>query len=151
MSKPCQKTSLNYFDVSKLAGVSVDETGKNTRKGHFQELASKLMSEQWKRDGTVSEKWTTVRSALTEAASLALGREKHRHPDWLRENADSLEPILRKRNRLYLKWLGSGVMSDKQNFSRTRSEARRAVRAAKNAWFGNSHVYRREFKTKDKK
>ena len=36
------------------------------------------------------------------------------------------------------KWsevVGSGLMSDKQNFSRTRSEARRAVRAAKNAWF----------------
>ena len=72
---------------------------------------------------------------MTEAARSALGREKRRHPDWFRENADSLEPILRKRNRLYLKWIGSGLMSDKQNFSRNRSEARRAVRAAKNAWF----------------
>ena len=84
---------------------------------------------------TVSEKWATICSALTEAASSALGREKRRHPDWFRENADSLEPILQERNQLYLKWLGSGHMSDNENFSKIRSKARRAVRAAKNAWF----------------
>ena len=70
---------------------------------------------------TVSEKWATIHSALTEAASSVLGKEKRRHPDWFKENADSLEPILQKRNQLYLKWLGSGLMSDKQNVSKTRT------------------------------
>ena len=113
----------------------MDENGANAPKGHFQELASKFAVEQWKVEGTVSEKWATIRSALTQTASSVLGREKHRHPDWFRENSNSLEPILQKRNQLYLKWLGSGLISDKRNFSETRSEARRAVRAAKNAWF----------------
>ena len=70
-----------------------------------------------------------------EAAKSTLGVEKRRHPDWFRESANSLEPILQKRNQLYLRWLGSGLSSDRQNFTKAQSEARRAVRAAKNAWF----------------
>ena len=61
--------------------------------------------------------------------------ENRRHPDWFRENANSLEPILQKRSQLYLRWLGSCLSSDRQNFSKARSKARRAVRAAKNTWF----------------
>ena len=121
--------------MSKLIGPSLDESGKSTPRGHFQELTSKFVSEQWKANGTISEKWAVIRSALTEAANTALGVEKRRHPDWFRESIDSLEPILQKRNQLYLKWLRSGLSSDKRNFSQARSEARRAVRAAKNAWF----------------
>ena len=46
-----------------------------------------------------------------------------------------LEPLFYKRNQQYLKWLGSGSSSDKVKFSKARSEARRAVRDAKNRWF----------------
>ena len=127
--------STHRFDVSKLIGPSLDENGKSTPRGHFQELTSKFVSEQWKTTGTISKKWAVIRSALTEAAKTALGVEKRRHPDWFRESVDSLEPILQKRNQLYLKWLRSGLSSDKRNFSQARSEARQAVRAAKNAWF----------------
>ena len=123
------------FDVSKLVGTSLDEDGKNTPRGLFQELASKSVSEQWKAHGSNQDKWVAIRSALTEAAKTALGVEKRRYPDWFRESANSLEPVLQKRNQLYLRWLGSGLSSDRQNFSKARSEARHAVRAAKNAWF----------------
>ena len=123
------------FDVSKLVGPSLDEDGKNTPRGQFQELASKSVKDQWKVDGSTQDKWVVIRSALTEAAKSALGVEKHRHPDWFRESANSLEPIFQKRNQLYLRWLGSGLSSDRQNFSKARSETRRTVRAAKNAWF----------------
>ena len=123
------------FDVSKLVGPSLDEDGKNTLRGLFQELASKSVREQWKVDGSTQDKWVAIRSALTEVAKSALGVEKRRHPNWFRVSANSLEPILQKRNQLYLRWLGSGLSSDRQNFSKARSEARRAVRAAKNAWF----------------
>ena len=128
-------TNPYRFDVSKLAGPSFDEDGKDTFRGKFQELASRSVKEQWLEDGSIDEKWRAVRSALTDAAKSVLGVEKRRHPDWSRENALSLEPIIQRRNQLYLKWLGSGLSSDKQNFCKARSEARRAVRAAKNAWF----------------
>ena len=123
------------FAVSKLAGPSLDENGENTPRGHFQELVSTLADEQWKMDGTISEKWTAIRSALTKAAESALGNAKRRHPDWFRENAYALEPIFQERNRLYTRWLGSGCSNDKRKFAQARSEARQAARAAKNAWF----------------
>ena len=127
--------SPQRFDISKLAGPSLNEDGQNTSRGHFQELANKLVKENWKADGSIEDKWVTIRSALTTAAKTALGVKKRRHPDWFRENAISLEPILQKKNQLYQKWLGSGRSSDRQRFAKARSEARRAVRAAKNAWF----------------
>ena len=123
------------FDVSKLAGPSVDKDGKDTPRGKFQELASKSAKEKWKEDGSVQEKWEGIRAALTETAKSVLGVEKRRHLDWFRDNANSLEPIFKRRNQLYLRWLGSGLSIDKHNFCRARSEARQAVRAAKNAWF----------------
>ena len=76
-----------------------------------------------------------IHSTLTEAAKPALGVEKCRQPDWFRGSANSFEPVLQKRNQLYLRRLGSGHSSDRQNFSKVRSEASHAVRAAKNAWF----------------
>ena len=128
-------TSPHRFDISKLVGPSSDKDGKNTPRGQFQELVKKSAKEQWKVDGSIQDKWVTIHSALTEAAKSTLGVEKRRHPDWFRESANSLEPVLQKRNQLYLRWLGSGLSSDRQNFTKARSEARRAVRAAKNAWF----------------
>ena len=90
------------YDISKLAGPSVDENGKDTPKGRFQKLASKSAKEQWKVDGLIQEKWEVLRSALTDAAKSALGVEKRRQPDWFRDSANSLEPTLQKRNQLYL-------------------------------------------------
>ena len=72
---------------------------------------------------------------LTDAANSVLGVQKCRQPDWFRDSANSLEPIFQKKNQLYLKWLGSGLSSDKYHFCRVRREARQAVRAAKNTWF----------------
>ena len=47
ISKLCQTkkpaSTTHRFDVSKLAGASVEENGKITPKGHFHELASKLV------------------------------------------------------------------------------------------------------------
>ena len=59
-------------------------------------------------DGSIEDKWATVHSALTKAAKEALGVQKRRQPDWFRECAGSLEPIIQKKNLLYLKWLRTG-------------------------------------------
>ena len=123
------------FDVSKLNGPLVDENGRDTSRGAFQDLASKLVVEEWKEDKSVDEKWIAVRSALTGAAKTVLGEKKRSDPDWFQESAAKLETLFQKRHQLYLKWLSSGLICDKQKFAQARSEACRAVRAAKNAWF----------------
>ena len=123
------------FDVSKLTGPLVDESGKDTPRGAFQDLASGLAVEEWKEDGSVDEKWNAIRSALTGAAKEVLGERKRSDLDWFEESAAKLEPLFQKRHQLYVKWLSSGLACDKQKFSQARSDARRAVRAAKNAWF----------------
>ena len=72
---------------------------------------------------------------MTDTAKSVLRVEKRRLPDWFRDSANSLEPILEKRNQLYLKRLGSCLSSDKHNVCRARFEARRAVRIVRNVWF----------------
>ena len=84
------------FDVSKLVSPSLDEDGKNTSRGLFQELASKSVRERCKVDGSTQDKWVAIPSALTKVAKSALGVEKCRHPDWFRESANFLEPILQR-------------------------------------------------------
>ena len=109
------------YDISKLAGPSLDENGKDTPKGRFQ-VASKFAKEQWKVDGLNQEKWEVLRSALTDAAKSVLGVEKCRQPDWFRTHSPEEEPALPE---MAGKW-------SQHVFCRARSQA---VRAAKNAWF----------------
>ena len=66
------------FDVSKLTGPIVDENGKDTPRGAFQDLASSLIVDNWKEDGSVNEKWNAVHSALTGAAKTVLGERVNR-------------------------------------------------------------------------
>ena len=94
-------------------------------------LAS-LQKKSGRKYGSLQEKWEVIHTALTEVAKFVLGVQKRRHPDWFRDSANS---IFNRRNHLYLKWLGSGLSTDKHNFCRARSEAGRADRAVKNAWF----------------
>ena len=136
--QPKRKTaSQNRFDVSKLLGSCVDENGESTVWGHFQELVSDTVKETWKADSSLEDKWNTLKTALVDAAKTTIGYEKRKHPDWFRESMNVLEPLFQKRNQLYLRWLGSSLSSDKEMFSKARSEARRAVRDAKNKWFVN--------------
>jgi hypothetical protein len=95
-------TSLHRFDVSKLAGPSLDEDGKTTSRGQFQKLASNSAKEQWKVDGSIQDKWVVICSALMEAAKGLRSAD-----------VQGVEPILQKRNQLYLKWLGSGLSSNR--------------------------------------
>ena len=123
------------FDVSKLRGRSVDDDGENTTRGLFQEQVSTRAKEAWKNGGTVEEKWSALRSALTESAQSVLGIDHRRHPDWFREKAAVLKPLLEQRNLCYIRWLSSKRESDKVKFAKARRDARRAIREAKNEWF----------------
>ena len=123
------------FNVAKLQGKSVDDNGLNTTRGQFQDQVCTTAKRKWTEDGTVEEKWLTVKSALTEAAETVLGTEHRHHPDWFKENEGTLEPLFKKRNKLYTRWLSTGCESDKQKFNKARRDARQAMRDAKNTWF----------------
>ena len=48
------------------------------------------------------DKWSAMRSALTEAGETILGTQRRYHPDWFRESVAAIEPILKQRNYLYV-------------------------------------------------
>ena len=75
--------------MTKLCGSNVSD------RRLFQEEVRSRAREAWKENGTVTEKWLAIRSALTGAAESILGIERRRYPDWYTENACRLEPYSR--------------------------------------------------------
>ena len=123
-----QRGGSKRYNVSKLCSSESDRK-------MFQEEVNSRASKAWKENGTVTEQWSAIRASLTEAAETVLGTEHRRYPDWFSENSQNLEPLFRSRNQHYSKWLGTGKEQDRQRFVKARSDARRAVREAKNSWF----------------
>ena len=115
------------FDVSKLSGgsvvdshhsVTVDADGNITTRVIFQDLLVSTATARWKDDGTVEEKWASIRSGFTEVARETMDTVQHNRPDWFRESAMTLEPLLEERNRSYERWLCSRSARDRQKFVR---------------------------------
>ena len=117
-----QRRQTRRYDVTKQC------TNNVTDRKLFQEEVCSRVKEAWKDNGTTTEKWQAIQSALTGAAESILGTEHRRYPDWFVENACELEPLFQHKNHLYSKWLSTGRESDRQCFAKARSEARRAVR-----------------------
>lgn len=131
MVVPKKKKSCVRFDVSKL----VSDTKANreaTPKIRYQEAVTNRAKDSWGSDKSVEEKWSALSSAMVEAAKSELGMDRRRHPDWFRENHEHLEPLFRKRNQLYSKWLSTGREQDRKSFADARRRARQATRAG---WF----------------
>ena len=82
----------------------------------LQKLVSNTVKETWKVDSSLEDKWNTLKTALVDAAKTTVGIEKHKHPNWFRENMMVLELLFKKRNQLYIRWLGSGLSRDKEKF-----------------------------------
>ena len=76
----------------------------------------------------VEEKWTVIRSALSETPQSLLGKECRRHPDWLKESSVDLDSTFEQRNQLYSRWLSSGKETDQMKFVKARSDACQATR-----------------------
>ena len=83
----------------------------------------------------VEEKWAAIRSALVEAEKEVLGQEGRQHIDWFRESSEILEPLFKRRNLLYTKWLSSGCVVGHRKYLKARQDACKAVRDAKDTWF----------------
>ena len=123
------------FDISKLKEQAVGSHGRMTARGHFQEMVGEKLNQLWEEADSIEKKWTSVKSALCEAAEATIGREKRRQVDWFRESAPIIRPLFQRRNALYNKWLSSGQVSDKEEFKEARKKAQKAIKEAKNNWF----------------
>ena len=130
-----RKSGVKRFNVEKLKGRSVDDDGQNTPRGLFQEQVCTVAREKWNDSETIEEKWSVLRSTLTDVAQAVLGKEVRHQPDWYRESTDVIEPLIKRRNQLYAKWLRSDRVTDKQAFKKARCDTRRTIRNAKEQWF----------------
>ena len=133
--RPSANRPHKKFDISKLKEQAADRCGKTAAKEHFQEMVGEKLNVLWKETDSIEQKWTSMKSALCEAAEATIGREKRRQTDWFREGAPAIRPLLQKRNTAYNKWLSTGNASDKEKFKKARKEAQKAIREAKNNWF----------------
>ena len=123
------------FAVSRfMSRCGENSSGDKVRDAYTERVSTKAM-EMWEDNGTVEEKWASIRSALVEAAEEVLGHEKRQHPDWFQESSEILEPLLQRKNLLYTKRLCSGRAADHQKYLNILRDARRAVRNAKDTWF----------------
>ena len=118
------------FDVAKLARNGRLEEGPSEvpQREVFQQQVADRASAAWPVEGSAEDKWDAMRSALLDSAEAVLGTESRYHPDWFRECADELEPILQRRNKLYSKWLATKRAEDQRRFRQARGEARRLIR-----------------------
>ena len=133
--KPPASNAPQRFDVSRYKGDIVDDQGKLTTKGIFQDRVAQRLKSKWKNEGLAEEKWNLLKSTLCEAAESTLGKQTRRNPDWFVESAPKLKPLFDKRNQLYLKYLSTNKEEDRINFRNVRREARRVTREAKDEWF----------------
>ena len=83
----------------------------------------------------MEEKWESLKAGLCETAESVLGYETRRQPDWFRESEADIKPLLERWTRLYTLWLSTAREGDWKKFVKARSDARRAVRGAKDNWF----------------
>ena len=142
MSMPCRHGKApasrgKRFDVSKLARKerSTDEQHELSRREEFQQQAAEKAATNWPEDGTAEDKWQVLQSALLESAETVLGTETRHQPDWFRDSATVLEPVLKRQHNLYTRWLATKRLADQLRFRQARGAARQAIRDAKNRWF----------------
>ena len=127
-----KKQRIAKYDVAKLQGGDSENTVRVCVVSENSECKSK---ETWKANSSIEEKWSALRSALTETAKEVLRTEQCRHPDWFRGSIESLEPLFHRRNQLYSKYLSSRSEADRLRFAEARRLAHQATRAPKIAWF----------------
>ena len=92
--------------------LCIDTKGRVTTRGEYLDGLKKRVSESWMEEGSVSEKWEVLKSAICDEAQKVLGYEDRRQPDWFRESEIALKPLLQERNRLYALWLSTGRERD---------------------------------------
>ena len=51
-------------------------------------------------ESSIEDEWNLLKSALVQSAETAVGRARHRQPDWFLDSVSTLEPTLAHHNDL---------------------------------------------------
>ena len=70
----------------------------STQAAYRQALQGHLV--EWPIESSIEDKWNLLKRALVQSAETAVGRARHRQPDWFLDSASTLEPALAHRNDL---------------------------------------------------
>ncbi len=119
---------VNMSKVEQAARIAAVDEWKHVSSEQLEQFSPNV-------DDSFEQQWVLLRDATVSAATAALGNQRRKQPDWYRENAHILEQVLDHRNALFQKSLRNPSAQAKDKFVRARSEARAAVRKAKNDWF----------------
>ena len=98
------------------------EGTKPSKRAVFQGQAATRTAAEWPIEGTAEEKWAVMKRAPTDTATECLGVQERYHPDWFKESARDLQPVLQHR-KLYTKWLATKNSDDHRRFKKARGEA----------------------------
>ena len=86
---------------------------------------------------TIEDTWKSLSNSLLDAGREHLGYAHKRQPDWFDENRTVFLPLIKERRLLHQRWVESGQAEDYTKFKIARTEARAAVRRAKNHWLAD--------------
>ena len=103
--------NLKPFTVTKLSTPH-----EHSLREAFQENTVKRIQIECCQDGSVEEKWSVIRSALTKTAELVIATVSRHQPDSFRESEATILPALQYRTHCYTKWLATGNLADLQKF-----------------------------------
>ena len=81
---------------------------------------------------SVMNKWNVLSDGFVDAGNELLGRDCRRQPDWYKDSACTLQPLITSQNALFTQWHQSQCHRDRQRYAEIKTAA---VKKAKNDWF----------------
>ena len=82
----------------------------------------------WSEDMPAGKMWTVLKDGILESGRNILGTDGRHQPDWFRDNAEVLKPLLNSRNALFARWLQSQCHRDRQRYVAKRRAVAQTVR-----------------------
>lgn len=89
------------------------------------------------RDGNATEQqWTSITTALHEAAAQTIGYKSKNHQDWFDNNSESIHNLLSNMHKAHQETLRKPLSSTaKQHWQKARREVQRTLRTLQNKWW----------------
>ncbi len=88
---------VKRWDVAQLQCGCFDARGRMTTRGKYLSGLKKRVCESWVEEGSVSEKWEVLKSALCDEAEAVIDHEDRKQPNWFLESGTVLRPLLKER------------------------------------------------------
>jgi hypothetical protein len=92
------------------------------------------------RDMNANDTWVTIRNTINKACESTLGIAKgKRQEDWFNDSCDVIEPALKRKHDAFKRISSLSSTNDRANFEygEAKTNLRREIRSAKNAWRKN--------------